>query len=164
MSKKSEDHANYEFTMWLVERWEVMNLQLTQLAVTFIGFLGIELAIFAQVDPNKIDFFPCARQLGALAILALLVAITLFLWVIISDKFLIPGSARLRDFVANEPRKGMTMAEYFLLTDGIADEDLFVSLEQENRNLNRTYMPGIYVSGFGQLLIGILLIGSWISI
>lgn len=162
MKRKPEKPGDAEFAMWIVERWEVMNLQLTQLAVTFIGFLGVELALIAQAEPKDFNNFEGASLIGAIAVLALMIAIVLFLWVIISDKFLIPGSSELRDFYWNNPRGEKNPAEYFLLSTEMAHEDLFASLEEENRKLNRTYMPGIYISALGQVLIALLLIARWI--
>lgn len=162
--KRNPDKPNdADFAMWMVERWEVMNLQLSELAVTFIGFLGVELALISQADPEKFKTFEGARLVGILAISCLLAAILLFLWVIVSERFSMPGSAELRDFYNNNPRGAQNPAEYFLLTTEMPDEDIFSSLERENINLNRTYMPGIYVSALGQLLIGSLLIARWVQ-
>ena len=163
MKREPGNPNDAEFAMWMVERWEVINLQLTQLAVTFIGFLGVKLALISQANPNDFIGFDGARLIGILAILFLLAAILLFLWVIISDKFNMPGSASLRDFLRNSPRGTENPAEYFLLTTQIPEEEMFSSLELENTKLNRTYMPGIFCSIFGQLLIGLLLIGRWIT-
>ncbi len=162
--KRTPDRPNdADFAMWMVERWEVMNLQLSELAVTFIGFLGVELALISQANPEDFIMFNGARLIGIAAISSLLLAIMLFLWVIVSEKFNMPGSASLRDFLKNEPRGNENPAEYFLLTTQIPEEDIFSSLEKENANLNRTYMPGIYFSILGQFLIGVLLIARWIQ-
>jgi hypothetical protein len=163
MKRNPERPSDADFAMWMVERWEIMNLQLSELAVTFIGFLGVELALISQADPEKFSTFREAKFIGVLAVSCLLIAILLFLWVIVSDKFYMPGSSQLRDYLKNNPRGGQNPAEYFLLRTEIPEEDIFVSLEKENQNLNRTYMPGIYISILGQFLIGILLIGRWIA-
>jgi hypothetical protein len=162
VKRNPEKPNDADFAMWMVERWEVMNLQLSQLAVTFIGFLGIELALISQANPSDFIKFDGARLIGVLAIASLLVAIMMFLWVIVSEKFYMPGSAHLRDFLQNNPRGKENPAEYYLLTTQIPEEDFFASLEKENVNLNRTYMPGIYFSISGQFLIGVLLIARWI--
>lgn len=153
--------SNSDFAKWLIERWELMNVQLAELAVTFIGFLGVELGLIAQADPKDFDLFEGARLIGALAILSLVASILLFIKVIVSEKFHIPESSQLRDFHSKKSRGNTSMADYYLLETEIPAEDLFASLEVENRNLNKTYMPGIYVSALGQFLIGVLLIARW---
>jgi hypothetical protein len=101
--------------------------------------------------------------IGVLVVSCLLFAILLFLWVIVSEKFYMPESSQLRDYLKNNPRGEQNPAEYFLLKTEIPEEDIFTTLEKENQNLNRTYMPGIYVSILDQILIGLLLIGRWVA-
>jgi len=163
MERNPKRPNDADFAMWMVERWEIMNLQLSELAVTFIGFLGVELALLSQVDPEKFSTFSHAKLIGVSAVSCLLLAILFFLWVIISEKFYLPGSSQLRDYQKNNPRGEQNPAEYFLLKTEIPEGDIFTSLEKENRNLNRTYMPGIYTSNLGQILIGALLIGRWVA-
>jgi hypothetical protein len=53
MKRNPERPSDADFAMWMVERWEIMNLQLSVLAVTFMGFLGVELALISQADPKS---------------------------------------------------------------------------------------------------------------
>lgn len=151
------DHAR-----WIAERFERMNEQLLNLSGTFIGFLSVELGLFAQLSNNARADLGNWKFVGIVGMATLGTSIICFFLALTSIYFPIPSLDSFQSAIDLDKEKLNMEPLRLMVSSNFDDKNIQKSLHRENRYINLFYRPGLYLGLVSQILIVLTLIVYWL--
>lgn len=150
-----------EHSRWISERYERMNEQLLTLSSTFIGFLAVELALFAQIKPTSFPEKPLLNRFMIICGILVVSSIISFFIALISKRFELPILNDFQIALSLKSKELEVEPLRLMVSSEKSNPNIQDSFEIENRHLNKFYKPGLYLAGGAQLGVLALLIYLW---
>ena len=151
-----------DYAFWMLERFERMNEQLMARAATFLGFLGVEIALIGQIT---LADFKIKQTLGATlctsAVFLLLVSLYFFVSVLKPLDFNVPDERVIFDVIDKKANKKMTKPLKHLIDAPTGRDGWFRALDDENKNRSEKFDHGLKFSLISQLLVAIYIVSRW---
>ena len=151
-----------DYAFWMLERFERMNEQLMARAATFLGFIGVEIALIGQIT---IKDFKINQTLGAvlcaMAVFFLLVALYFFILVLKPLDFHIPDERVIFEVFEKKVKKKMIRPLEHLIDYPTGRDGWFSALDEENKQRSERFGHALKLSLFAQVIVAIYIISRW---
>ena len=149
-------------TYWMVERFERINEQLMARAATFLGFIGVELALLGQLGVNEYNHH--AKVGFALAIsacAALLLCVFFLIQVLHSVEFDVPDEKILYTVMDAGIGKKITKPLKDLMDYPTGRNSWFAWLEAENSHRESNFRYALKATFLAQILVAVFITARW---
>jgi len=148
---------------WVAERHERANEAISNRSTTILGFLGLEIAVFAVLSPKSYTHPIYIAIAGLITSLLVLSTIFCLLLVLKTKHFLWPSEDKIERALSFSVKRQIVFLKEILSQPDARNHGIFYNLRRENRQLHKPFTFAIWLTFVTQISMLVLLATMWWS-